>query len=387
MTRNFDHYEWLIRAVFRLDSNSRESYQARGAIYDQARKALVQRLLSSDPPYTAEEAAAQQAALRDAIRRVESVLVSASPINFTAETAVQETIPRDTIRPFEISIDPDENRFNEKQTRKLRAQSKLGDGAAENKRNSIFRQLAARVIIASLILGVGILGYAYLKAKPTFPSLAKALNDIFRLTSPVSTNVNAPPKISAAQPKQLDAPKVTQKAILFEGDPRDTPGNAFVGEATWRNHSETNGASTKSRFIVTFDVKIPQRGLALSMSIRRDREENVALSHLIEFRIAPTENMPHGVVSDLLGVIMAKNERANGTALIGKVAKVGPGFFLFGLSGAGNDIQINISLLKEMAWMHIPIVFTDGLRGTIAIEKGKSGKRSIDDAIDNWNRK
>jgi len=55
-----------------------------------------------------------------------------------------------------------------------------------------------------------------------------------------------------------------------------------------------------------------------------------------------------------------------------------------GLSSIDADIQRNLRLLKERGWIDIPIVYSDGKRAIIAIEKGPSGERALSDAFAAW---
>jgi hypothetical protein len=60
------------------------------------------------------------------------------------------------------------------------------------------------------------------------------------------------------------------------------------------------------------------------------------------------------------------------------------GFFLIGLSAVEADMQRNIQLLKERSWFDIPIVYNDGKRAILAVEKGTPGDRAFSDAFTRW---
>src|SRR5215475_5122782 len=68
MLLKVDHYTALARAVGRLD---RDSYEARGAVYDRALAALVKRLNAAEPPYAQADIDMELLAFREAVRRVE----------------------------------------------------------------------------------------------------------------------------------------------------------------------------------------------------------------------------------------------------------------------------------------------------------------------------
>ena len=67
--------------------------------------------------------------------------------------------------------------------------------------------------------------------------------------------------------------------------------------------------------------------------------------------------------------------------------KVTNGFFLIGLSAVEADQQRNIQLLKERPWFDIPIVYTNGGRAILALEKGTPGERAFADAFAAWEKK
>ncbi len=58
--------------------------------------------------------------------------------------------------------------------------------------------------------------------------------------------------------------------------------------------------------------------------------------------------------------------------------------FLIGLSSVGADMQRNNELLKEQSWIDIPVVYGDGKRAIIAVEKGAPGERALNDAFAAW---
>ena len=51
------------------------------------------------------------------------------------------------------------------------------------------------------------------------------------------------------------------------------------------------------------------------------------------------------------------------------------------------DAQHNEQLLKERSWFDIPIVYTNGGRAILAIEKGPPGDRAFAEAFAAWERK
>jgi hypothetical protein len=70
--------------------------------------------------------------------------------------------------------------------------------------------------------------------------------------------------------------------------------------------------------------------------------------------------------------------------LNGLAVKVTSGFFLLGLSAKETETQRNLELLKERSWFDIPVVYNNGRRAIIAVEKGASGERALAEAFKAW---
>jgi hypothetical protein len=87
------------------------------------------------------------------------------------------------------------------------------------------------------------------------------------------------------------------------------------------------------------------------------------------------------------GILMKQDEQARGTPLAGLAVKVTNGFFLIGLSAVDTDVQRNMQLLKDRSSFDIPIVYTNGGRAILAMEKGPPGDRAFGEAFAAWEKK
>jgi hypothetical protein len=72
--------------------------------------------------------------------------------------------------------------------------------------------------------------------------------------------------------------------------------------------------------------------------------------------------------------------------LAGIAVKVTGNVFLIGLSSVEADVQRNTQLLNERTWFDIPIVYSNGTRAILAMEKGTPGERAFNDAFTAWGR-
>ncbi len=83
-------------------------------------------------------------------------------------------------------------------------------------------------------------------------------------------------------------------------------------------------------------------------------------------------------------MLMKQAEQTRGVPLAGVAVKVTNGYFLIGLSGIEADVQRNLQLLKDRAWFDIPVVYNNGRRAILAMEKGTPGERAFAEAFSAW---
>ena len=191
------------------------------------------------------------------------------------------------------------------------------------------------------------------------------------------------PAISATAPSRSVA-AVAQRVVLYEEDPADPQGKRYVGSAIWRTETVTPGPAPGARSGGARDLEIPERRITMTLSIRRNTDQALPASHTIEIMFNLPADFPFGGISNVPGILMKQAEQTRGAPLAGLAVKVTSGFFLIGLSAVEADMQRNLQLLKERAWFDIPIVYNNGRRAILAIEKGNPGERAFDEAFKAW---
>jgi hypothetical protein len=190
-----------------------------------------------------------------------------------------------------------------------------------------------------------------------------------------------------AAPGSQTAPAVAQRVVLYEEDPNDPQGRRFVGSAIWRTETVSPGPGLAPELAVRADVEIPERRMTMTWSLRRNTDKALPASHTIEIMFNLPADFPGGGVANVPGILMKQSEQARGTPLAGLAVKVTNGFFLIGLSAVETDLQRNVQLLKERPWFDIPVVYTNGGRAILAMEKGPPGDRAFAEAFAAWDKK
>jgi hypothetical protein len=95
-------------------------------------------------------------------------------------------------------------------------------------------------------------------------------------------------------------------------------------------------------------------------------------------------DFPHGGINNVPGIMVKQGEPARGAPLKGVTVKVTNNYFMVGLSSVDADMARNVQLLKERSWFDIPVVYADGKRALIAIEKGTPGDSAFSEAFAAW---
>jgi hypothetical protein len=171
-----------------------------------------------------------------------------------------------------------------------------------------------------------------------------------------------------------------QKVVLYDGGQT----NQFVGSAVWRSERAASAQGQKPDVVVRAEIEIPEQKIAMRLSLRRNDDKQFPASHAVEIVFTLPPDFPHGGISNIPGILMKEGETTRGIPLNGVAIKTATNFFRFGLSSVDVDMQRNVQLLKERSWFDIPVVYSDGKRAIIAIEKGISGERAFTEAFAMW---
>jgi hypothetical protein len=192
---------------------------------------------------------------------------------------------------------------------------------------------------------------------------------------------------AGAAPSAQPPPAVAQRVVLYEEDPNDPSGKRYAGSAIWRTETISPGSGLAPELAVRADIEIPERRMTVTWSLRRNSDQALPASHTIEVMFNLPADFAGGGIANVPGILMKQSEQARGTPLAGLAVKVTNGFFLIGLSAVEADMQRNVQLLKDRPWFDIPIVYTNGGRAILAMEKGPPGDRAFAEAFAAWEKK
>lgn len=246
--------------------------------------------------------------------------------------------------------------------------------------------IAGVVVLALAIIGVGVWQW------PTLMGMFKSTPAV--VTAPPASAPQTAPGGPRKDPGRLGAQNapapqpqgaaVAQRVVLYEEDPADPAGKRYVGSAVWRTEQVAAAPGQPADMAVRAEIEIPERKMTMKWSLRRNTDKGLPASHTVEIIFQLPPDFPHGGISNIPGILMKQAEQTRGVPLAGLSVKVTDLFFLIGLSSVEADMQRNVQLLKERSWFDVPVVYTDGRRAIMAVEKGNPGDRAFADAFAAW---
>jgi hypothetical protein len=396
-----DYFPLLARA---LDTMADRSDGTRAIVYERARSALLSQLRSLDPPLGEAEIERETIALDDAITRAEAVYGAEAPPRAEPEAP---TLPETTEAASDAARRP----------RVEAQQLAIRRGGRRN------RSLALAVGLGIIMVPVAVVGWLWrdrpvpapqeiarveppAPAAPADSKFADRIGGSGRAAPAVPTVIPAPsaparsdtgatPEApreaarSAAPAQTLPAQPelaVAQRALLVEeniADPQQPTING--GRALWRLDALNGGQGQPLETVVRATVDMPDSGLSLVLTLRRNTDPAFPASHTIELLFtAANPGDQNRIVRDVALPQLKVDEATRGIALAGLSVPVKENIFLIGLSDLKGDIDRNSDLLLHRAWIDLPLRFASGQRAVLSFEKGVSGERVLADAFRQW---
>lgn len=185
-------------------------------------------------------------------------------------------------------------------------------------------------------------------------------------------------------PQQPTAVTVGQRAIFYEERTSTADGSAEMGSIAWSVVQESPGGDLPPEPAIRAEAIIPGKDVQLRMTIRRNGDQTLPASHIVEMIFLTPEGFGGGGVTSVSRIAFKETEQAAGSPLVGIPAKIADGFFLIALSDAPAETQANLNLLARQNWLDIPIVYQSGQRALLSLEKGIPGDRVFQEALQAW---
>ena len=162
----------------------------------------------------------------------------------------------------------------------------------------------------------------------------------------------------------------------------------YVGAVTWSVEKEPRRCRRQASYALALrgDIVIPERHMTVLFLLRRNTDRSLPATHTIDIMFKLPPDFPGRGIANVAGVMLKPNDQVRGTALAGLVAKVTDSYFLFGLSAIEGDAKLNVDLLRDGKWLDILVIYGNGTRAILTLDKGASGEQAFKEAFAAWEK-
>ncbi len=195
-----------------------------------------------------------------------------------------------------------------------------------------------------------------------------------------------PATADTGTPATSETPSVAvgQKALLYEEGSGSDQGTADAGSVIWSVVQESPADNLPAEPAIRGEMTIPEKGINLTITIRRNGDKTLPASHLVELYFQMPGGYGGGGVAELTRISMKETEQSTGSPLLGVPARISDEFYLVALTEAQAAIDTNITLLRRQNWIDIPVSYLSGRRALFTLEKGVPGERVFNEVLKAW---
>jgi hypothetical protein len=252
------------------------------------------------------------------------------------------------------------------------------------------RRIAAVVVVLLLAVaaffayrewGSSIMGMMQTAQAPTTQQAAKEAPSA---RPKISDRIGGAQQDTSARPATGAGAVVAQRAVLYEQGTSTMERKQYVGSVIWRTEATAPAPGQAADTVLKGEIEIPERQIRGSVTLRRNLDQSLPVSHTLEILFSTPADFQPGGVARLIDVVVQDANQSRVVPLQGTGVKVTNGFFLLGLSSAELDMRRNMNLLKDASWILIRVAYNNGQAASLALEKGVPGDRAFEDALNAW---
>jgi len=215
-------------------------------------------------------------------------------------------------------------------------------------------------------------------------SEAPAIDPVEDITEPETADVEDSQVSEATPDEQTQTLPIGEVAYLYEEGSAGAGASRTNAAITWTINRESIADGLQPESVIVGTMEVPERNLSVDIEIKRNVDDAVSASHLIEMRFDIPDGFTGGGIDNIARFVMKSTEEARGEPLVAVPVKVSDGFFLIALDNLRQAVSVNSQLLTESGWIDIPISYSTGKRALITLEKGGTGDQVFRDAFRDW---
>ncbi|MCC8932358.1 hypothetical protein [Rhizobium sp. 'Codium 1'] len=174
-----------------------------------------------------------------------------------------------------------------------------------------------------------------------------------------------------------------EKLFLYEERIGQATPVAVPGSISWTAVRE-NGADGRPDPQIQGRINVPERGITALLTIKRNTDNSLPASHIIEVVFSVPPDFEGGAIENLQRIAMKRTEQDRGDPLVAVTAKVTDDTYLVALNDFEDVVKRNVELLSTRGWMDIPLTYRNGRRALITLDKGTTGGNVFEQVLREW---
>lgn len=201
-------------------------------------------------------------------------------------------------------------------------------------------------------------------------------------TSTAASSPGTAPSTGQNQPPAGEAVAVGQHALLYEERGGGTQsGSVERGNVVWSVIEESPNEGEPAEPAIRGSITMPDSKVEMKLTIRRNTDQSIPASHLIEIVFNVPEDFSGGVIDNVQRITFKDTEQAPGNPLIAVPSKIADNFFIIWLNDARTAQDTNLSLMRRLQWIDIPVSYRNGRRALLSLEKGIPGEKVFNEVL------
>jgi hypothetical protein len=174
-----------------------------------------------------------------------------------------------------------------------------------------------------------------------------------------------------------------EKLFLYEERLGQATPVAVPGSIAWSAVRET-GADGKPDPQIQGRINVPERGISALITIKRNTDNSLPASHIIEVVFSVPADFEGGAIDNLQRIAMKRTEQDRGDPLVAVTAKVTDDTYLVALNDFADVVKRNMELLSTRGWIDIPVTYRNGRRALLTFDKGTQGATVFEQVMREW---
>ena len=201
--------------------------------------------------------------------------------------------------------------------------------------------------------------------------------------APDAPSERLPEEVASADPVAPVVPEGDARGFLVEEPVGGQPVTPQTGAVNWSVAQESPGGDLPDEPAIRGDVTLPN-GVSVSVTVRRNADEGLPASHIIELVFAQPETGEPLVVQRVPVVGFKDSLQVAARPLVAVPAQITDDFHIVGLNNFDTAVESNLALMREEDFMDVQMLYGNGRRATMTLEKGAKGSAVFEEVLAAW---